>query len=235
MDSKNAALQNQKIEFEIQEIKLKIQNLKMPAHRRATFWISLLAAAAAVLGVLGQKYLSDAKSERVQLQLEKAQDSLLLALEHQNIAQQNYDQIQTRIEDASRRLSQFAKELDQYYTSPMQLNKNQLDSIKSLIIKLSSTLFYFSTYIDASKKGSPKSTRVIEFYTSLPAHVFFIPSDRLGSLNEKAILGAIVNKQYTSDAEMQAFSHYLGSVSVGIKFCAVAISKHGDIVIKTLE
>jgi alanyl-tRNA synthetase len=60
-------LQKRKLAFEITE-------LGQPYRKRPTFWLSIASALIAVVGVIGQSYLSSIKSERAMLAVETAEE-----------------------------------------------------------------------------------------------------------------------------------------------------------------
>jgi len=60
-------LQKRKLAFEITE-------LGQPYRKRPTFWLSIASALIAVVGVIGQSYLSSIKSEHAMLAVEKAEE-----------------------------------------------------------------------------------------------------------------------------------------------------------------
>jgi len=56
------------------KLALEITELRQPYRKRPTFWLSIASALIAVVGVVGQSYLSSIKSERAMLAVEKAEE-----------------------------------------------------------------------------------------------------------------------------------------------------------------
>lgn len=65
-------LEKKKLSLEIDELNEKIKVLKRPFYKHASFWFSISAALVAVVGVMGQGYLSSVKSELAELSVERA-------------------------------------------------------------------------------------------------------------------------------------------------------------------
>ncbi len=77
MDDEHEYLQKEKLKFEIVE-------LKRPIYSRPAFWFGLLGVLLALVGVLGQSYLSSIKSEKADLKVSKAKDEVKQLTDQKN-------------------------------------------------------------------------------------------------------------------------------------------------------
>jgi hypothetical protein len=63
-------------ELEKKKLQLEIRELDRPYHLRPTFWISIASVVIALVGVFGQSYLSNIKSERTELEVAQSRKEL---------------------------------------------------------------------------------------------------------------------------------------------------------------
>ena len=96
-----------KLALEIEELQLKVADLKRPSYKRQSFWI----AVAAVVGVIAQGYLSQIKSERADLRVEKAQKEVDQAVVRRDSAVAQERSAVARIASANDTLSKIAAQV----------------------------------------------------------------------------------------------------------------------------
>ena len=95
-------LQKRKLALEIAEI-------SQPYRKRPTLWLSIASALVAVIGVIGQSYLSSIKSERAELEVAKAEKKREDLNQENASIQKKIDGLQSQYQRESERVANLTK------------------------------------------------------------------------------------------------------------------------------
>src|SRR4051812_42544834 len=73
-------LELRELELKVKELEFKVKDLEKPSYKRITFWTSLVTVLIAVVGIIGQSFLSNIKNAEAKLETERANKEMQEAL-----------------------------------------------------------------------------------------------------------------------------------------------------------
>lgn len=80
LNEKKPELELRELELKVRELELKIRDVERPSYKKISFWTSLITVCVAIIGIIGQSFLSSIRNAQAQLETEKANKEMQEAL-----------------------------------------------------------------------------------------------------------------------------------------------------------
>jgi hypothetical protein len=76
IEQKRPELEYRELELKVRELEIKVGDLQKPSYKKMAFWTSLITVCIAVIGIIGQSYLSNIKNAQAKLETERANEQI---------------------------------------------------------------------------------------------------------------------------------------------------------------
>lgn len=80
MEKSKPELELRELELKVKELELNVRDLEKPSYKRLSYWTSIISVCIAMIGIIGQSYLSNIKNENANLKTEQAKKEMQEAI-----------------------------------------------------------------------------------------------------------------------------------------------------------
>lgn len=152
-ESKKPDLELRELELKVRELELKVKDLEKPSFKRISFWTSMISVFIALVGIIGQSYLSNIKNAQAKLETDQAKKEMQEALIKKSLAVRDVKKATTELLILQKKCDTAQQNLDNvilaynnvvkviaYSSAKSEVNNQEIERTKSVVTKTSNNV-----------------------------------------------------------------------------------------------